>query len=154
MTESMIQIDRLNELRERVEKATGASLELDARIRAAFFAPEDAYAEQSEINGAWVVYRGERNGRPKLYEPSYDLPYALWRGAYTASTDAALSLAERVLPGWHWAVGHDARGEIYASVWNGTDEFEAYGANASLSIVEAVLLALSHTQEPDNDDQH
>ena len=40
--------------------------------------------------------------------------------ADTASVDACLALVHRVLPGWGWHVGYDARGVIpYAAVAKG-----------------------------------
>lgn len=91
---------------ERLEKATRPSEELDANIRCALLAPDGAYVRQSEINGRWCIYFGERGGRPNLFEPDRlrHVPHDLWRGAYTASLDAAIALVEAKLPGWGWRV--------------------------------------------------
>lgn len=101
----------LTDLIEALEKATGPREELDTRIRYALFAPQDAYVQQSEINGAWCIFRGEWNGRPRIYERSREIPHSLWIGEYTRSVDAAIALAERVLPGWRICTEH---GENYS----------------------------------------
>jgi hypothetical protein len=82
---------------ERAEGAEGADRELDAAIRCGAFAPEGAYIERSEINGAWCVWTGEGpTGRRKIFDryPSQ----AVRLGEFTASIDAALTL---VPEGWH-----------------------------------------------------
>jgi hypothetical protein len=93
----------ITDLIERLEKATGPSRELEARIRHELLCPPDAYVAQSPINGAWCIYRGENNGRPNLYERAYEVPFEVWRGEYTASIDAVLGLLSHVLPGWAWS---------------------------------------------------
>lgn len=86
----------LSSLIARLEKAEGPSLELDAHIRLALLVNNDAaYVMQSPFNGAWLIYAGEHNGRPRLYENlDRSVTNDLWRGAYTSSIDAAVSLAE------------------------------------------------------------
>lgn len=97
------------ELIDRLEKATGPSRELEAHIRRALLCPPDAYVEQSPFNGAWCIYRGEHNGRPRLFEMPYKTPLEVWRGEYTASIDAAVALAEHVLPGWQWTLSRHGK---------------------------------------------
>lgn len=61
---------------------------------------------------------------------------------YTASVDYALSLVAQRLPGWSWNIGHDANGELHATIWRGVIEHDEYGASAPLAIIAALLQAL------------
>lgn len=85
-------------LADRVEALAGPDRETDALIRAALFAPEGATVSKSPINGAWCVYHGiARSGAPRLFEPPRTVSVDVWRGEYTASIDAAMTL---VPEGW------------------------------------------------------
>jgi len=84
------------DLIERLEKADRGSPELSAHVIKAALAPAETWVEQSRFNGAWCIY--ERPEKPRIWEATGPL-----RGAsVTESLDAALALAERVLPGWTW----------------------------------------------------
>lgn len=85
----MMPIDKMGELIERVERASGASAELDCAIRLAVYAPEGATMEQSRINGAWCIYSGIgfRSGKPALWESNEGR-----NQDFTASIDAAMTL--------------------------------------------------------------
>ena len=62
--------------------------------------------------------------------------------AYTASVDACIALVHRVLPGWGWHVGYDARGVIpYAAVSKGQTRHEAGAPTVLLSLLAALLRA-------------
>ena len=51
-------LDQLQSLLERLEKAEGPDREIDALIRCILLAPSGAYVEQSPRNGEWCVYEG------------------------------------------------------------------------------------------------
>ena len=62
--------------------------------------------------------------------------------AYTASVDACIALLHRVLPGWGWHVGYDARGVIpYAAVSKGRARHEAGAPTVPLALLAAILRA-------------
>lgn len=81
----------------RVEGATGADDELDARILCALAAPEGAIVEKSAINGEWCIYHApDAPGRRRLWEKR-----DWWRAdgwPITASIDAAYALVGGVRP--------------------------------------------------------
>ncbi len=87
----------LSELRERLEKASGGDLEIDALILCAVAAPPGSFVKQSPINGAWVVYED-------VAIPKYGHVRVSWYRTdgwrLTESLDAIVSLIERKLPGW------------------------------------------------------
>lgn len=101
----------IEELIERLEKATGPDRELDVAI---------GYETSEEIGGL--------SGSFRQYCSIHDLDFAavafdamsytsiLRTGlpCYTSSIDAAVSLAERVLPGWYWRVG---RTSLFPNGW-------------------------------------
>jgi len=68
------------------------SQELSAHVVKAAIAPPDTWVEQSPFNGVWCIY--ERPKKPRLW----DVKGALRGMSVTESLDAALALAERVLP--------------------------------------------------------
>lgn len=103
----------LNELLERVKKATGPDRQLDYALFC-HFAP-------MEVASAWHPLNGHK---------------------YTTSIDSALGLVERVLPGWKWNIGHDANDDLHATVWHGVTEHDEYGSIAPLAILAALLSAL------------
>lgn len=95
----------MTDLIKRLEEAEAGSRKLDALI-----AKEMGWSvHNARRNGLWVIPFGE-------YETCD--PDAMFRlGDYTTSLDAALALAERVLPGWGWEISHDdCIGNYYAWV--------------------------------------
>lgn len=90
----------LQELIERVERASGPDRELDAYIRCAVFARPGAFVRQSTINGAWCIFEIRHDGKERLWEP-YGLSQLQRLGEFTASLDAAMTL---VPDGCAWAV--------------------------------------------------
>jgi hypothetical protein len=89
-------------LLERVEAATGADREIDAALHVALVKPEQypddlryfrlpcASMDHMEMCTPGTYWLKQRSGASLHTSP-----------AYTSSLDAALSLVERVLPGWH-----------------------------------------------------
>jgi hypothetical protein len=97
----------------RLEKAAEGSDELSANIMMLFRAPAGR-VEQSAINGAWCVY--EASGR--LVENSSRNGW--WRPdgwKVTTSIDAALALAERVLPGCNYSLYRDLTVQPDGKCW-------------------------------------
>lgn len=129
--------ERLEELLERVEKATGPSLQLDCEIQVAL-----------DIRPDWAVGDTRplviRDGHVEVgeYGPGLITP------SYTASIDAALGLVERCLPGKGWQVSELDAGNFVAFVRR-----EPYTpkplATAPLAILAALLRALI-ARENDN----
>lgn len=87
---------KLDELIERVEKLTGPDRELDADLCIALgyigYADEPLNLRREDGNTGWLDYEVMEGG--KLIDCT-DQPPPL-----TASTDSALALRERALPGW------------------------------------------------------
>lgn len=120
------------DLIERVRKAPGPDRELDRDIHAEMYGWEKIWNEGLEFfqlwkDGKWIALGS--------------IP------AYTGSTDADLALVETVLPGWHWNIGHDANGELHATIWHGVNEFDEYAPTAPLAIILAVLTALQSSEQ-------
>lgn len=133
----------LSSIIELVEKATGPSDELDANIRCALLVKDTAaYVAQSTHNGAWLIYSGEYNGRPRLYENrDRSISHEVWRGGYTASIDAAVALAERVMPGCRMELTTTGF-KPGASLVTEFGIAGAYAATLPLAILLATLRAL------------
>lgn len=87
--------EKLRELLERCEKASGPDRELDGSIATAIggFSLEKRGKDRKE----WF-YPDDGRVRREFYGV-FPLP------RYTASLDASIALVERVLPGWWWKVG-------------------------------------------------
>ena len=115
------------ELIERVEKATGADREIDARLHVALFDPQDVLLDPGHM--------GKPPHRPAVYGAGSKLIRDGWSqsdwdavahqvGAskrYTASLDAALALVEAKLPDHGWFIRRDdtdANGKRAAPVYN------------------------------------
>lgn len=147
----------LSELIDRVEKATGADRELDAAVWNATIGGDVwSYDDNAHIDALIEsgVYRGDKQLHPN-YENN---PRVTWRyrigddygeiPELTYSTDAALALTERMLPGAFWImckgrVRHDEPLFDFALLF-GTDEVIAEAEHNDLccAIVLATLLAL------------
>lgn len=135
----------LSELIERVEKATGPDRELDTCLWLKFTPGATrrvVHVKHAHSPAEWDIDETREASGQLITVP-----------AYTASLDAALALADRVLPGCWWMA---AKGRLRASeplygarLFFGTDEAigEAeHEQSAALAIVLALLKALS--QEP------
>lgn len=151
----------LSEIRERVEKATGADRELDALILCALAAPLGAFVAQSKINGNWCIYSGETSSRtPRLWEDRSWFRPDSW--LLTASIDTALALVERKLPGWVYSLekratlegnklphaiprsGSDGVWEAweFVLILNAAEQYRAFSSTAPLAILLALISAL------------
>lgn len=89
----------LSALIARLEAAEVGGDELSARAMQMLIVP-NGRVEQSHINGAWCIYVGDRLWQERGW----------WRPdgwPVTTSLDAAIALAERVLPGWRIGLNSD-----------------------------------------------
>ena len=121
----------LQSLRERLAEAAGPDLELDGAIMLA------VGAGKGELGWYWP-------GEPNV-QHAYDWPYL------TASIDAAVALAKRVVPNFHrWTAG-EGRGETFAYIdWREGDDENwdrktgpvCHAPTAPLAILSALLAAL------------
>jgi hypothetical protein len=114
----------MTDLIKRLEEAEAGSRELDAAIADLFNPVPDQY---DGFAGRWPFVEGS--------------PFSDQTPPVTTSLDAALALAERVLPGWGWEISHDdCNGNYYA--WVGKD-FYLHGPQEHLrGIQESPALAL------------
>lgn len=119
----------LTELIERVEALSGPDREASRDIWMYFGTPEwkRAYIEAQAPCGC-----------PHEQAVEYSVRHL---PDITASIDAALSFAERVMPGWTWCVGTDGSDDFFANVWNGVEEANAYAPTPPLAIILATLRA-------------
>ncbi|WP_155897688.1 hypothetical protein [Aureimonas ureilytica] len=112
----------LRTLLDRVEQGEGRDEELDVRLVAAFFAPNDSQVMQSPINGVWCIFDGtDRNGRPRIWEKR-PLGY---QPSPTSSIDAAVALADKVLPGWAWGVSSEP--PVHGKSWHASVSNVGFG---------------------------
>ena len=69
--------------------------------------------------------------------------------AYTASVDDCCWLIERLLPGWSWHIGYDARGLFpYAVVTDGVRRSEATAPTVPLALLRAGLRMVDPSPAP------
>ncbi|MGX5719875.1 hypothetical protein [Shinella zoogloeoides] len=126
----------LSSLIARLEKAEGPDRELDRDI--ALTVDGFVYEKRGKDAKPWF-YHSTIGGRRQLISPynSERLP------AYTSSIDAAVSLAERVLPGRSVMMGWRQSSETkpWARVGHWTDP-DATGATPAIALVLATLRAL------------
>lgn len=140
---------KLEALIERVRAATGPDRELDALIFCALLAPKGSKVDQSKFNGAWIVYEPASYGKEPFRIWEIPSPWRRWSidgMPLTASVDAALALAERVLLGWQVAMGTCGEDDTpWACITEPDDpcrDFAVSSVTIPLAIVEAALLAL------------
>lgn len=128
--------DELAALLSRLEGGE-ASDDLDALILCAFAAPAGSYVEQSPINGAWCIYDGttDRSGLPRLWDKRGWHRVGGW--PLTQSLDAALALAERVLPGQLEGLFREAADSTYLYL----DACPDFRARLITSVLVAIVKA-------------
>lgn len=122
----------MNTLIDRLSKLEGPDREVDAEIA---------------LQNGWQVFPGDNWIGPeaKIVVPDY-----------TASVDAAIALAEKVLPGWYWGItqgddGEDAmefQGNIWPSIQPYPAELEQYGYHKFPAI--ALLIAILRAKEAEH----
>lgn len=98
---------------DRLSKLDGPDREVDAELEAVFVGGRVHYNDPANkeavierpIDGLWIrgIYPYRKIAR------------------YTASVDAAIALAERVLPGWKWRVG---RTELFSNGWSYVHKYD------------------------------
>lgn len=124
--------EKLRELLERVEKATGPSRYLDAAVHSAF---GSSSVRIDRAEPGWVHEEGVGTFKVERV---------------TASLDASIALVERMLPGWQMLWRTDAEKGAFANIakpgeheWqHGVDAFNAYASKPPLAILSALLRAL------------
>jgi hypothetical protein len=130
--------ERLVELAERVEKASGPDRELEYRIWCAI---QGAAFQSLTIRGDHEYFSC---GLEPLKFPDWAVP-----GHFTASLDAAVSLCERVLPAFGWQITQDV-GLYWASVSHHNGPFhkdtKAQAKTPALALLSATLRALTKGQ--------
>jgi hypothetical protein len=124
----------LQELLERVEKATGEDRQLDGDILKALIHPN-----------ADMRHDGDAYWLPDVEMHGFETPY------YTSSIDAALSLVEEKLPGWGYDLhGGGADRKIYVTLWHADEKsrfLNGRGATLPLALLNALLRALISKEE-------
>lgn len=117
----------------RLEAAETGSDELSAHVMQALVVP-NGRVEQSRFNGVWCIYIGDRLWQERGW----------WRPdgwPVSTSLDAALALAERVLPGWQigmWTTKQNAVGSVLREDGGA---FDATSSTPALALCIAVLRA-------------
>lgn len=128
----------LSSLISRVEKATGPNYALEVDIFK-FFNPD--YRDYVEGRGGLVH---KNDGEDQRVLSNVRPPNV------TASIDAAVALAERVLPGWGWGITHgsekaeDVQGNVFPKAIPFPAHLDCYGYHAipAIALVLATLRAL------------
>lgn len=126
----------------RLSKLDAPDREVDAEIYILFNIPAERAGRIDYSNG--MVGWWPKDGP---YVSAVTVP------AYTASVDAVIALAERVLPGWYWGItqgddGEDAtefQGNVWPSIQPYPAELEQYGYHKFPAI--ALLIALLRAKE-------
>lgn len=141
----------------RLEAATGPDREIDARFAVscgavimrhdaaagfAFFHADEEFPRAAFLSNC-------TQGEDEAYR---SLGQCLSVERYTASIDAALALAERMLPGWMWYVGSVGENDMpQATVTEPAEDcrdFVGHAPTAPVAILIALLRALSARPRP------
>ena len=123
----------MTDLIKRMEEAEAGSRELDAAIADLFNPVPDQY---DGFAGRWPFVEGS--------------PFSDQTPPVTTSLDAALALAERVLPGWCWMIERHKNGTATAGLheWNAYREADLFTANTpALALCAAILKATDTGRE-------
>ena len=118
----------------RLEEAAEGSRDLDARVASVF--SHDVESDDGDF--WWGPFDEQAERVPD----------------FTTSLDAALALAERVLPGWEWLLRTDEERGFMVNCWRKGDEpnmgdecFPSYAATPVLALCAAILRA-NHKDKP------
>jgi hypothetical protein len=127
-------MNTLKELAALLDAATGPSRELDARLWWAF---ADHSEDDHDLDGEplWVMTK-LWGGSPSSWT---------WIPQFTSSIDAALALAERLLPGWGWQINSGSYAILRppkATCWSSSLCFDGDSPTAPLAILKALVAAL------------
>ena len=143
----MPDLTTLQDLKARVDAASGPDRRLDAELCCAFHLTGLRPAEPDDFDGKY----GYSPGNLKC-EHGF-----LQADSYTRSIDSAVSLTERVLPGWFWRGGHIPvphwTGSRNVSCWahisrtdasncDRRDEATGWCETVPLALISALLAAL------------
>jgi hypothetical protein len=146
-------LDALDALISRLRSTTGPSEELDARVICALEYP-NGYATQQGPFVGWGIIDLADLGKAHRW---------LWRAGFTkdsaitASVDACIALAERLLPGWNWFLGIECGDKEYCAKLFDPSTIESlrrtasvddeYGATPALAMLGAILSAVRGRQQ-------
>lgn len=132
----------------RLEAATGPDRELDAEIAATFHYVHNMPDWVNNWSGKWEA---AKSGRVYLMEDSGNRGPNFISDSFTDSIDAAVALAERVLPGWDWHRLLGGEMEAYRP-GSGADEeeefFSAYHQFPAIALTIAILKAKQAEEKP------
>lgn len=136
----------LDELIERVERATGPDRDIDVGISDHIgfyvipFTGADPQAWLTRISGKWVPC--DREGRGYLSSSDRYCP------RYTESLDAIVGLIEAQRPGWDYTLEHTNEGlTIRAQIGPEKENAIAFGDTDALALCAAFLKALRASQQ-------
>ena len=120
---------------ERLSKLEGPNRRLDHEMHILFFVPDD-----KKDTVEWNHYGSYS------WSPSPDQVMIDKVPAYTVSVDAAIALAERVLPGCDWTVSRNRRhdkpfSEVILSVKHGRSGYCGLGTSPAIALCIAILRA-------------
>lgn len=133
---------RVAELIEAVEKAPGANYALDCAIFETLALPTEWFG--SKVVGHFKV--GGKYGFNT--EDGFRHMDCLRPPTYTSSLDSALSLVERVLPGWGWTVTAALGGGFTATVFDATGKVFDPNGDANISLGEWIEQGRYHRPTP------
>ncbi len=147
----------LTSLIEKLEKAEGPDRWLDAKIDAALrIGSIKMQGDGSGYDWAWEkfpvwAHHTQARGMCGVRHESGDLGLVWDSQPFTSSIDAAVSLAERVLPGWDWGTqsfGEDgAHGRVWKHGWHDDTVVRADHSSPVIALVLATLRALQSQGE-------
>ncbi|WPM80871.1 hypothetical protein R5W60_05330 [Brucella pseudintermedia] len=116
----------------RLSKLDAPDREVDAEIDVLFFGGETVWKQANYTMEQFPA--SKRSSKHHICGYAYECVLA-----YTASVDAAIALAERVLPGWTWTLWPNAA-EIRHPTLRMIDEVGS-GSNPAIALCIAILRA-------------
>jgi hypothetical protein len=143
----MVDLAKLDELIARVEKVT-AELSIEDALTLWCMSAGCKLVEHRNgergVDGYWSyhILTDDSGGRKNVIVPEWQLP--------DRSIDAALGLAERMLPGWDYGLDRD-EGQFFATLAPAGGSmargYQAEGSSLPLAIILALLKALRESSE-------
>lgn len=132
----------LSDIIEMLEKAEAGSRELDCWIGYIADLQEDDMSWRDKID-RYGIDHAVMSAESRRNIWSTVLP------RYTTSVDAAISLAEKVLPGWLWVLkqGFEASAMVWSVEIDRDQCPEEYAATPALALTLAILKAKAQQQE-------
>lgn len=138
-----------------LEAAEVGSRELDGAIHRSMFPDDLIMTDPGSVGSVWRRPKREPIGSyPEL--PGLTIAECMGVSPYTESMDAALALAERVLPKeTFWEVSHNAvingqrmyHADVFPPYQSGEATFWGYGPHPALALCIAILRAKMETEK-------